>query len=174
MGSEANQPARGGRADGVSERTFRHWTRRFEEEGEAGLVDRRLGKPSPRRVPAAEAEQVAELYRTRYGGFTAKHFHERLVGGARLQLGLHLDQDVSAVRSRSSGTGAAARGAPSQAAALAVARHDAILACHGVKPIAISFHWAPRRTEGSRRALVAAYAGALARRRPRHGNEVAD
>jgi hypothetical protein len=33
---------------GVSERTFRRWTRRFEEEGEAGLVDRRLGKPSPR------------------------------------------------------------------------------------------------------------------------------
>jgi transposase len=65
---------------GVSERTFRRWTRRFEEEGEAGLVDRRLGKPSPRRVPAAEAERVAELYRTRYGGFTAKHFHERLVG----------------------------------------------------------------------------------------------
>ena len=65
---------------GVSERTFRRWTRRFEEEGEAGLVDRRLGKPSPRRVPAAEAARVAELYRTRYGGFTAKHFHERLVG----------------------------------------------------------------------------------------------
>jgi transposase len=65
---------------GVSERTFRRWTRRFEGEGEAGLVDRRLGKPSPRRVPAAEAERVAELYRTRYGGFTAKHFHERLVG----------------------------------------------------------------------------------------------
>ena len=65
---------------GVSERTFRRWTRRFEEEGEAGLVDRRRGKPSPRRVPAAEVERVAELYRTRYGGFTAKHFHERLVG----------------------------------------------------------------------------------------------
>lgn len=65
---------------GVSERTFRRWTRRFEEEGEAGLVDRRLGKPSPRRVPAAEAERVAGLYRTRYRGFTAKHFHERLIG----------------------------------------------------------------------------------------------
>jgi transposase len=65
---------------GVSERTFRRWTRRFEEEGEVGLVDRRLGKPSPRRVPSAEADRVAELYRTRYGGFTAKHFHERLVG----------------------------------------------------------------------------------------------
>ena len=65
---------------GVSERTFRRWMRRFEEEGEAGLVDRRLGKPSPRRVPASEAERVGELYRTRYRGFTAKHFHEQLVG----------------------------------------------------------------------------------------------
>jgi len=44
------------------------------------VVDRRLGKPSPRRVPAAEAERVAELYRTRYGGFTAQHFHQRMVG----------------------------------------------------------------------------------------------
>ncbi len=25
---------------GVSERTFRRWTRRYEEEGEAGLIDR--------------------------------------------------------------------------------------------------------------------------------------
>ena len=72
MGSQANQPARGGRADGVSERTFRRWTRRFEEEGQAGLFDRR--------VPAAEAERVGELYRTLYRGFTAKHFHELPVG----------------------------------------------------------------------------------------------
>ena len=31
---------------GVTERTFRRWTRRYEEEGEAGLIDRRLGKAS--------------------------------------------------------------------------------------------------------------------------------
>ena len=36
---------------GVSERTFRRWARRYEEDGEAGLVDRRLGKASGRRVP---------------------------------------------------------------------------------------------------------------------------
>ncbi|HEY3623950.1 MAG TPA: helix-turn-helix domain-containing protein, partial [Roseiarcus sp.] len=29
---------------GVSERTFRRWTRRYDEEGESGLLDRRLGK----------------------------------------------------------------------------------------------------------------------------------
>ena len=36
---------------GVSERTFRRWRDRYDEEGEAGLLDRRLGKASGRRVP---------------------------------------------------------------------------------------------------------------------------
>jgi transposase len=64
---------------GVDERTFRRWCQRYREEGEAGLLDRRLGKPSDRQVPVDEALRVAELYRTRYSGFTAKHFHEHLV-----------------------------------------------------------------------------------------------
>src|SRR5580658_6183764 len=64
---------------GVSERTFRRWTRRYEEEGESGLVDRRLGKASGRRVPVDRAEEVERLYRERYQGFTVKHFHEHLV-----------------------------------------------------------------------------------------------
>jgi|SRR3990170_1907542 len=64
---------------GIDERTFRRWCRRYEEDGEAGLLDRRLGKPSAKRVPAAQAEEVERLYRERYAGFTAKHFHEHLV-----------------------------------------------------------------------------------------------
>jgi transposase len=64
---------------GVTERTFRRWCRRFEEEGVAGLADRRLGKPSPRRVPDGWDERIEELYRERYADFTAKHFHEHLV-----------------------------------------------------------------------------------------------
>jgi transposase len=64
---------------GVSERRFRRWTRRYEEEGEAGLADRRLGKASGRRVPADRAEEVERLYRERYQGFTVKHFHEHLI-----------------------------------------------------------------------------------------------
>jgi transposase len=64
---------------GVSERTFRRWTRRYEEEGEAGLVDRRLGRASGKRVPADRAEEVERLYRERYQGFTVKHFHQHLV-----------------------------------------------------------------------------------------------
>ena len=41
---------------GMSERQFRRYRERFEEEGEAGLVDRRLGKPSPRRIEAAATD----------------------------------------------------------------------------------------------------------------------
>lgn len=64
---------------GVGERTFRRWRQRFEEDGEAGLLDRRLGKASGRRVPVNREMEVEALYRTRYSGFTAKHFHEHLV-----------------------------------------------------------------------------------------------
>jgi len=64
---------------GIDERTFRRWCRRFADDGEAGLLDRRLGKPSPKRVPWGERERVARLYRERYAGFTVKHFHEHLV-----------------------------------------------------------------------------------------------
>ena len=64
---------------GVGERTFRRWRDRYEEAGEAGLLDRRLGKASAKRVPAEREAEVEALYRNRYAGFTAKHFHERLV-----------------------------------------------------------------------------------------------
>ncbi len=64
---------------GVTERTFRRWCRRYEEEGADGLLDRRLGKPSAKRVPQEWADRAEQLYRERYDGFTAKHFHEHLV-----------------------------------------------------------------------------------------------
>ena len=64
---------------GVGERTFRRLCRRFADDGEAGLLDRRLGKASGKRVPVDRADEVEALYRTRYAGFTAKHFHEHLV-----------------------------------------------------------------------------------------------
>ncbi|MGE0117854.1 MAG: ISNCY family transposase [Dongiaceae bacterium] len=64
---------------GVTERTFRRWHQRYDEEGPAGLLDRRLGKPSPRRVPEDWVHRVAQLYRDLYQEFSAKHFHEHLV-----------------------------------------------------------------------------------------------
>jgi transposase len=71
--------AEAGELLGMSERTLRRWARRFEEDGEDGLLDRRLGRRSGRAVPDAAAAEVEQLYRERYAGFTAKHFHEHLV-----------------------------------------------------------------------------------------------
>jgi transposase len=64
---------------GIGERTFRRWCARYAEDGAAGLVDRRLGKASGKRVPVDREAEVEALYRTRYAGFTAKHFHDHLV-----------------------------------------------------------------------------------------------
>lgn len=64
---------------GINERTFRRWRDRFDEDGEAGLADRRLGRPSPRRAPMIEIERMLGLYRDKYADFTVKHFHEQLV-----------------------------------------------------------------------------------------------
>lgn len=64
---------------GISDRTFRRWLERFGDEGAAGLTDRRRGNAAHNRAPEAEADSVEVLYRTRYAGFTAKHFHEHLL-----------------------------------------------------------------------------------------------
>jgi len=63
---------------GMSERTFRRQRDRFREEGDEGLRDRRLGKPSSRRAAVAEIERMLGLYRDEYADFTMKHFHEQL------------------------------------------------------------------------------------------------
>ncbi|MGQ0751882.1 MAG: ISNCY family transposase [Betaproteobacteria bacterium] len=63
---------------GVDVRTMRRWTRRYEAEGLEGLIDQRIGAVSARRAPVDEVLKVQALYRKRYGGFTAKHFHEKL------------------------------------------------------------------------------------------------
>lgn len=64
---------------GVSERTFRRWRDRLREEGSAGLVDRRIGRRSPRRAAEDEILRMLGLYRDQYADFTVKHFHEQLV-----------------------------------------------------------------------------------------------
>ena len=50
---------------GCSERQFLRYRGRYEEEGLDGLLDKRLGKPSAKRVPV--------------DGWNVKHFHEHLV-----------------------------------------------------------------------------------------------
>ena len=63
---------------GVSERQFRRYRDRYEEDGLEGLIDGRLGKPSPKRVPERERDRMLGLYREVYRGWNVKHFYEHL------------------------------------------------------------------------------------------------
>jgi transposase len=65
---------------GMSERHFRRLRDAYEAQGAEGLIDRRRGRASGRRAPLDEIEWVIEEFRTRYFDFTAKHFHEALLG----------------------------------------------------------------------------------------------
>ena len=61
---------------GWSPRTLRRWRERYESHGHSGLIDRRLLRPSKRRVPPLQVELVLRLYRERYAGFNIRHFHQ--------------------------------------------------------------------------------------------------
>lgn len=61
---------------GMDPRSLRRWRARYEREGYSGLLDRRTGRPSPRRVPLGEVERVLRLYRERYPTFNVRHFVE--------------------------------------------------------------------------------------------------
>jgi transposase len=63
---------------GVTDRTMRRWRARLEEDGYAGLADRRKGRPSRRRIPLATVEEVLRLYREVYHDLNIRHFHEKL------------------------------------------------------------------------------------------------
>lgn len=61
---------------GWSPRTVRRWRERYEAYGYSGLLDKRLHRPSIRRMPPGQVEQVLRLYRERYAGFNVRHFYE--------------------------------------------------------------------------------------------------
>ena len=63
---------------GMSDRQMRRLRWRYETYGYDGLLDRRRGLPSERRVPLALAEQVLGLYREKYYDLNVCHFHEKL------------------------------------------------------------------------------------------------
>jgi len=60
----------------LSPRSIRRWKIRYEKIGYDGLLDRRRGRPSPKRAPFAEVQRVLHLYRERYQGFNTRHFHQ--------------------------------------------------------------------------------------------------
>jgi transposase len=63
---------------GITDRQMRRMRERYEEHGYDGLMDRRRGRPSARRVPLEQVEQVLGLYRERYFDLNVRHFHEKL------------------------------------------------------------------------------------------------
>src|SRR6266705_247146 len=71
---------------GISDRQMRRWRERYEKFGYDGLFDRRQGKPSPKRVPVAQVEQVLGLYRDRYFDLNVRHCHEKLQSTHAIEL----------------------------------------------------------------------------------------
>jgi transposase len=63
---------------GISDRQMRRWKERYERFGYDGLFDRRLKRPSPKRVPTGIVRKVLTLYREHYYDFNVLHFHEKL------------------------------------------------------------------------------------------------
>jgi len=62
---------------GWSPRRVRRWRERYEAHGYAGLVDKRLPRPSRRRVPPGQAEFLLRLYRDRSEGLPMALYTDR-------------------------------------------------------------------------------------------------
>jgi len=71
---------------------MRHWKRRYEEFGYDGLLDHRLGKLSPKRIPVGAVAEILRLYQDRYADFNMRHFQEKLRGGAPHPAELHVGE----------------------------------------------------------------------------------
>jgi transposase len=84
---------------GIGDRHMWRWRERYEQEGYNGLLDRRRGKPSRRRVPLAVVEQVLGLYREKYFDMNVQHFHEKL----EAEHGIELSYTWSSRRCREPG-----------------------------------------------------------------------
>jgi transposase len=61
---------------GCSIRHFLRLRERYDESGLDGLRDHRVGRASKKRAVDAEISQITKLYREKYSGFSASHFHE--------------------------------------------------------------------------------------------------
>src|SRR5580698_6571091 len=71
---------------GVTDRQMRRWHWRYREYGYDGLLDRRLGKASPRRVQLAAVARVFSLYGEKYFDLNVRHFHEKWVTEHQIRL----------------------------------------------------------------------------------------
>jgi transposase len=70
----------------LSPRQIRRIKNRYEKSGEAGLIDMRLGKRSPRRISDEYRKKICDLYREKYSDFSARHFYEKLIQVHRIEM----------------------------------------------------------------------------------------
>jgi transposase len=70
---------------GMTDRHLRRWRQKWEKYGYEDLFDRRMKRPSPKRVALADLEQVLRLYREKYFDLNVKHFVEKLHEEHRMQ-----------------------------------------------------------------------------------------
>ena len=70
---------------GVSDRTFRRYINRYDNDGLDGLIDKRLEQISHRRAPVDEVIALVDIYQKQHSGWNIKHFHSwyKRDGGAR-------------------------------------------------------------------------------------------
>lgn len=61
---------------GMSDRTFRRYVTRYDEEGMEGILDKRLTQASHRRAAVDEVMEVGRQYE-RYRGWSVRHFYGR-------------------------------------------------------------------------------------------------
>ena len=59
----------------ISPRQMQYWKNRWEKHGYEGLLDRRRGQPSPKRIAVPVLEQMVRLYREQYFDFNVRYFH---------------------------------------------------------------------------------------------------
>ena len=83
---------------GISDRHMRRWRERYVEEGYNGLLDRRRGKPSRRRVALATVEKVFALYREKYFDLNVQHFHEKLQAEHGTMVEKHVGVGIRKIR----------------------------------------------------------------------------
>lgn len=60
---------------GVTDRTFRRYINRYDDEGLEGIYDKRLTQASHRRAPLDEVLNVCNIYKEKYSDFNVRHFY---------------------------------------------------------------------------------------------------
>lgn len=72
---------------GVSDRHFRRLLKAYREEGAQGLVSKKRGKPSNRRLPDKLKRETLKLMKTKYDGFGPTLAREKLIKEHQIKVG---------------------------------------------------------------------------------------